>query len=205
MSVIAILTILSIYGVNVAGMITGLGVTATLLGLALQDTFKDFINGINIILENYFVIGDKVTYNNFTGEVIDFDFKSTKIKNVNGEVYVVANRNIMEIKNLSQKDHTVTYEINLPYEEAVSDMEKIITKQILPKVNKIENVTPGSATYLGVEELADSSVKYLIKYDCKRDNQWQAKRDTNKIVLEELAKKNISVPYPQLEVHNNEK
>ena len=50
--IIAILIILSIYGVNVKGMIAGLGITATILGLALQDTFKDIINGINIILES---------------------------------------------------------------------------------------------------------------------------------------------------------
>lgn len=202
--VIAVLTILNIYGVNVAGMITGLGITATLLGLALQDTFKDIINGISIILENYFMVGDIVKYNDFTGEIIEFGFKSTKIKNVHGEVYVIANRNIMEIKNLSLKDPVVNYEINLPYEQKVADMEKIITKQILPKIEKVENILAPSVTYLGVSELADSSVKYLIQFKCKRDQHWQAKREVNKIVLDELAKKNISVPYPQLEVHNNE-
>ena len=40
-------------GVNVKGMVAGLGITATIIGLALQDTLKDIINGINLILENY--------------------------------------------------------------------------------------------------------------------------------------------------------
>lgn len=199
---IAILTILSIYGINVAGMIAGLGITATIIGLALQDTFKDIINGINIIAENYFIVGDYIEYNGFTGEVIEFGLKSTKIKNANGEVKIVANRNIMEIKNLSQESQAILINIPLPYEEDVAKMEEIITKNILPKVKLIENVNPESVEYLGINELSDSCIKYLIKYECERETQWQAKRDANRIIITELSKKHVNIPYPQLEVHN---
>ncbi len=199
--IIAALTILSIYGVNVKGLITGLGIAGTILGLALQDTFKDIINGINIIAENYFIVGDIVTYNNFTGEVLEFGLKTTKLKNANGEIMVIANRNIMEINNLSQKEQNVLYNICLPYEQPVETIEKIINKDILPKFKNIENVNKDSVKYLGVNDLAESCVKYLISFSCKRDQQWQAKRDANKIVLIEFGKHNISIPYPQLEVH----
>ena len=43
------LVIMSTWGINVKGLIAGLGITATILGLALQDTFKDIINGIKLI------------------------------------------------------------------------------------------------------------------------------------------------------------
>ena len=198
----ALLTILSIYGVNVKGMIAGLGVTATIIGLALQDTFKDIINGISIITENYFIVGDIVSYNGFTGEVIEFGFKSTKIKNVNGEVLIIANRNIMEIKNLSQKDQVVQIPISLPYGENIDKLEKIINKEIIPQIEKIENVTPETATYLGISELADSSVNYLVQFKCKREKQWAAKREANRIILNTLNKNKVSVPFPQVEVHN---
>ncbi len=200
--IIAALAILSIYGVNVGGMIAGLGVTATIIGLALQDTFKDIINGINIIVENYFIVGDIVEYNNFTGEVISFGLKSTKIKNAKGEVKIVANRNIMEIKNLSQESQSILINIPLPYEEDIEKMENIIKKDILPKISKIDNVDPKSPTYLGINELAESCINYLISYKCGRETQWQAKRDANRIIIMELNKNKVSVPYPQLEVHN---
>ncbi|HAB66692.1 MAG TPA: hypothetical protein DCE23_04930 [Firmicutes bacterium] len=199
--IIAALVILSLYGVNVTSMIAGLGITATIIGLALQDTFKDIINGINIIVENYFIVGDIVEYNTFTGEVTSFGLKSTKIKSANGEVLIVANRNIMEIKNLSQESHAVMINIPLPYEEDVEKVEKVINTNILPKIKKIENVDESSVKYLGVNELAESSINYLISYKCKRETQWQAKRDANRIIITELNKKKISIPYPQLEVH----
>lgn len=200
--IIAALAILSIYGVNVAGMIAGLGVTATIIGLALQDTFKDIISGMNIIMENYFIVGDYVDYNGFIGEVVEFGLKSTKIKNAAGEIKIIANRNIMEIKNISQKSQVIYYNITLPYEEDVDKMEKIINTNILPKISQIENINANSVQYLGINELADSCIKYLIKYECERDTQWQAKRDANRIIITELNKKNVSIPYPQLEVHN---
>lgn len=200
--IIAFLTILSIYGVNVKGMVAGLGITATIIGLALQDTLKDIINGISIIMDNYFIVGDIVTYGNFTGEIIEFGLKSTKIKNINGEVLIVANRNIMQITNLSQKEQKVLLKISLPYEEDVDKIENIIKKKILPKLNRINNAIENSSQYLGIEELASSAVIYMIEFKCHRETQWQAKRDANKIILQEFEKENIHIPYPQLEVHN---
>lgn len=201
MILVAILIILSIYGVNVKGLVAGLGIAGTIIGLALQDTFKDIINGISIIAENYFVVGDMVSYNGFIGEVYEFGLKTTKIKNVSGEIMVIANRNILEINNLSQKEQNVLYNICLPYEQPVDRIEKIIEKNIIPEFKKIENINVDSVSYLGVNELADSCVKYLISFSCKRDKHWQAKRDANKIVLVEFGKHNISIPYHQLEVH----
>lgn len=200
--IIAVLTILSIYGINITSMVAGLGITATIIGLALQDTFKDIINGINIIVENYFIVGDYVEYNGFTGEVIEFGLKSTKIKNFSGEVKIIANRNIMEIKNLSQESQTIMIDIPLPYEESVEKMEQIIEEEILPKIDKIENVEPNTVKYLGISELADSCIKYMIRYKCNRETQWQARRDAHKVIITELKKHKVSVPYPQLEVHN---
>ena len=46
--IIAALSILSLYGFDVKGMVAGLGITATIIGLALRDTFKDIISGISI-------------------------------------------------------------------------------------------------------------------------------------------------------------
>ena len=84
-------------------------------------------------------------------------------------------------------------------------MEKLINKKILPKVQEVENVSSSSVEYLGVNELAENCVNYLIRFKCKRDKHYQAKRDANRIILLELEKAQVSVPYPQVEVHNNEK
>jgi len=199
---ITVISLLSLYGVNVKAMLAGVGIVGTILGLALQDTFKDFIGGISIITENYFIVGDIIKYNDFTGEVVEFGLKSTKIKNANGEVFIVANRNIYEIVNLSKMSQQVMISISAAYEEPIEKVEKVISKKLIPAINKIENVKTDSAKYLGVNGLEDSCVKYLILFKCQRDTQWQAKRDALRQIKLIFDANNIKIPYQQLEVHN---
>ena len=193
--VFAVLAIFSIYGINIGGIVASLGIAATIIGLALQDTFKDIINGISIITENYFIVGDIVQYKTFTGEVIEFGLKSTKIKNSSGEVMVIANRNILELTNLSQKEQVVSIDIGISNQTDLKEVEKVINKKILPKISTIQNVNKNSIEYKGVNEIASSHIKYLVQFSCLRDKQIQAKRDANKIILEELTTAGISTKY----------
>ncbi len=198
--IIAILFTLELYGVNTRSIIASLGVAGVILGLGLQDTVKDFFSGLSIVFDNYFSIGDIVTYNGFTGEVISLGLKTTKIKNAAGEVYSIANRKIEEIVNLSQKTSNLIIDIPTAYEENTAKVEKTIEK-IISLAKKIEGVEDDS-TYLGIGALDNSSVNYQIKIHCRQDLKWQVKRDVLKIIKLEYEKNNIKIPYPQLEVHN---
>ncbi len=198
--IIMIIFILNIYGVDTRSIIASLGVAGVILGFALQSTVEDFVSGIAMIMDNYFVVGDTVMYNGFTGEVIEMGLKSTKIKKANGEVYIIANRNINAIINLSQQKAKLFIEIPTAYEESHKKVEKILTK-VVKEAQKFPNVTEESA-YLGIDSMQDSAIHYLIVIVCKQDTQWQTKRDVLKLIKEAYEKENIKIPYPQIEVHN---
>lgn len=199
--VIVVLFILELYGVDTKSLIAGLGILGAVVGLAMQDTMKDFISGITIMLENYYIVGDYVTYNNFTGEVISFGLKSTRIKNLNGEVLILANRNVTEIINISQKSADVIIDIPVAYEAKVEKVEKAI-EEILEEIKKLDKVYKNEVTYLGINKLDNSSVNYRIKISCDQDSQWSIKRSSLRIIKMILDKRNIKIPYPQVEVHN---
>ena len=199
--VIVLLVILNLFGINTTSIIASLGVASAVIGLAFQDTLKDVIGGINIIMDNYFIVGDIVKYNDFTGEVISFGFKVTKIKNLNNEVLTVANRNITQIINLSKEKAAVQVKIPVAYEEDIDKVEKVIDK-ILANIAKVEYVDSKTVQYLGVDELSDSSVNLLIRFISERDKQWGTKREALKIIKNELDKNGIKIPYQQIEVHN---
>ena len=55
--------------------------------------------------------------------------------------------------------------------------------------------------YLGVAELADSSIEYLLEVTCNPINKLQVRRDTLKSILLTLEKNNIEVPYKQIDIH----
>lgn len=193
------LAVLDLYGVDTKALIASLGVAGAVLGLALQDTIKDFISGITIIMDNFFVVGDIVTFNDFTGEVMDMGLKTTKIKKASGEVLVVANRNIDQIINISQKPANVIIDIPTSYEAKTDRVEKTITK-ILAEIKEIEGVKD-EPQYLGISALDESSVNYTISFLCPQEKQWQIKRAALKIIKTEYDKNKIKIPYTQIEVH----
>ncbi len=199
---IAILIILDFWGVDTRSLIASLGIFGAVLGLALQDTVKDFIGGISLILENYLQVGDTVTYNNFTGEVIELGLRTTKIEGFNGEVLVVANRNINTIINASQKKAHLLLEIDTAYEEKVAKVEKVL-KGVIADAIKDEIILEDSA-YLGVNELSSSSVKYLINIHCHQNNRYIVKRVMLERIKLAYEKNNIKIPYNQIEVHHGQ-
>ena len=170
---------------------------------ALQDTLKDFVGGVSIILENYYVVGDIVTFGTFTGEVVELGLKSTKIKNFNGEILILANRNVNQVINLSQAKQNIFLEVSVAYEEPTEKVETSL-KKIIPEIEKINYVVKKSVAYLGISSLGDSAVTYLLKIQSLPDKQWQVKRDALRIIKNTFEEDNIKIPYPQIEVHHGQ-
>ncbi len=197
------LILLNLYGVNTTSLIAGLGIAGAVLGLALQDALKDIFNGLSIIFDNYFVVGDLVDYNGFVGTVTDFGLKSTKIQNITGEVYNISNRNIDKIINISQQKATVTLEIPTAYEEKYEKVEKVLINTI--EQIKNDNKDVKKVEYLGIEKLDNSSINYAIRFTCTRGTQWDLKRLFLKEIKLAYEKNKIKIPYNQLEVHNGNK
>ena len=197
---IACVVILSSWGVNVSAIVAGLGVAGAVAGLALQDALKDIIMGINIILDNYFVVGDLVTFEDFTGTIIEFGLKSTKIKAVDGTTLIVANREISKIKNQSYKNASIQITIPVAYEEAEPKVKKEL-ERICEDISKWEEVV-GEAKYLGISELNTSSVDYMITISSRITDKWPLRRKVLAFIKNEFDKKHIKIPYTQIEVHN---
>ena len=198
--IFAILFILEVYGVNTKSLIAGIGVAGVVLCLALQDFLKDLISGLSIMLDNYFVIGDIVEYEGFTGEVVEFGLKSTKIQAYSGETFSIANRNIDKIKNLSQKTSNLFIKVPTAYEEKEEKVKKALeeaVKEIIKRTDADE-----ASEYLGIDELSESSIIYMVKIHCSQDKRINVKRESLAIIKEIYDKNKIKIPYNQIEVHN---
>ena len=200
--IIAMLIILDFYGVDTKSLIASLGVLGVVLGLALQDTVKDFISGTMLIMENYLAVGDTVTYNNFTGEVIELGLRTTKIKGFDGEVMIIANRNIDTIINASQKKANLYLDIPTAYEEKTEKVEKVLTTVVNQAIE--DKIILADSVYLGVNSFDSSAVNYLINIHCNQDDRYKVKREILKRVKEAYEKNKIKIPYEQVEVHHGQ-
>lgn len=198
--IIEIIVILETLGINVTSLLAGLGIASVVLGLALQDIMKDILSGIFIIIEDQYDVGDLVEINNFTGNIISVGLKSTKIKNYEGKIKIISNRNISEVINYSKSNNYAIIDIPVSYEENISKVEKVLNK-IIDKIKELDNII-GNVELLGINELAESSINYRLTAEVKSSTQYQVQRQIRKIVLEEFSKEKINIPYNKIEVIN---
>jgi len=198
---IGILFVLDLYGINITTLVASLGVASALLALALQDSLKDIISGAAIIMDNYYIVGDYVEYNGFFGTVIQLGLRSTKIQGADGRIYIIANRNISEIVNVSQKQSAPLLSIPTAYEEPIEKVEKVLN-EVVEEMRTWPTMDKEKTSYLGILELSDSSIQYGIRFYCKPSNQWKYKWDALRLIKQKYDKNNIKIPYNQVEVHN---
>lgn len=198
---IAAIIILDMFGLNVSSFIASLGIASAVSALAFQDTLKDVISGAAIIMDNYFVVGDYVRYNGFMGQIIEFGLKSTKIMNFDGEVMIIANRNISEITNLSQKTASQMITIPTAYEASIEKVEKVL-KEVVEEIKEWETMNKTKTEYIGINEFKDSCIDYAIRIYCSPGKIWEYRRAILKLIKQKYDKNKIKIPYNQLEVHN---
>ncbi len=76
---ILVVIILQVNGVNISSVVAGVGIVSVTIGLALQDALKDIIMGLNILIDNYFHVGDTLKVGDFEGKGYPNWYKEYKI------------------------------------------------------------------------------------------------------------------------------
>ena len=198
--IVDIIMILDIFGVDTKTLIASLGVVGFVAGLAVQDTLKDFVAGISIILENQYSVGDTITVKGFRGEVISLGIKSTKIKAYTGEVMIIPNHLIEQVINHSMDKSLAIVDIPVSYNTDVNKLENVLNKLFEKVGNSIDGIT-GPIKVLGLESYDDSSISYRVVVDTVPMKHYQVERELKKIIKIELDKNGIEIPFPQVVVH----
>lgn len=191
------LCVLQINGINVTSLLAGVGIVSAVIGLALQDTFKDIIRGFSLASEDYYKVGDFVKINGVSGTVTHLGIRSTKLRDgLTGNIYTIANS---EIDMAEVSADLINIDIPLPYELKLSKAEPIL-QQIVERAKEENSETLIECEYRGVSELAPSSINYRIFARCHGDRA-QMKRNLNRVALTVLEENKVSVPYPQMDIH----
>jgi len=101
---IAFVLILDNLGVNVTGLVAGLGIGGIAIGLAAQGIFSDLFAALSIIFDKPFHVGDIVKWDQTAGTVERIGLKTTRIRSTTGELVIVANAKLLE-KELHNETH----------------------------------------------------------------------------------------------------
>jgi small conductance mechanosensitive channel len=99
---IVLLHILSVFQINLTPLLASAGVVGVGIGLGAQSLFKDMLNGIFILVENQYNVGDTVKIASLTGTVEDLSLRLTTLRDGDGTLYMIPNSQIATVANYSR-------------------------------------------------------------------------------------------------------
>jgi len=134
---IAAIVILDNMGVNVTGLIAGLGIGGIAIGLAAQGIFSDLFASLSIIFDRPFRVGETIKYDMSTATVERIGLKSTRLRSLNGELLVISNTNLLskEITNFAHLHRRrITFKIGVIYQTTpamLRDLPPLLEEQVV--------------------------------------------------------------------------
>ena len=187
-------------GVNTSSLIALVGAAGLAIGLSLQDFLKNFAAGVMLVVFRPFREGEFVEVNGISGTAERITIFNTIMRTGDGREVTIPNGPIYGnvITNFSRRDtRRVDMVFGIGYD---SDLlkAKAILKEI---VETDERVLSEPAPLVAVQELADSSVNFVVRPWAKTSDYWDVYRDTMEKVKLRFDAEGISIPFPQMDVH----
>jgi len=197
-----ILAALSNLGVNTTSFIAVLGAAGLAVGLAFQGTLSNIGAGVLLIFFRPFKVGDFISAAGESGTVEEINLFSVLLKTGDNKQIIIPNSSIIggNIVNFSAKE---TRRVNWTFGIGYEDDLKLAKATLEEIVNSDERVLKDPAPFVAVSELADSSVNFVVRAWVKSGDYWGVYFDTLEKVKLVFDEKGISIPYPQLDVHQD--
>jgi small-conductance mechanosensitive channel len=137
---IAGIVVLDNLGVNVTGLVAGLGIGGIAIGLAAQGIFSDLFAALSIIFDKPFRVGDVITYQGkegpITGTVKQIGLKSTRILSLTGELRIIGNTQLLaqEVTNFTGRQmfrfHLVVGVIYQTDPEVLAEIPRLMEAEV---------------------------------------------------------------------------
>lgn len=199
-SIVAVFLVLSVWGVDTPTLLIGAGIVGLAISFGAQSLIEDVIAGLFIIFEKQFMIGDIIQVNNFRGRVTEIGIRTTSLEDLNGDILIINNSDVRMIVNTSANLSPAVCDVSVSYGQDLQYIEDVI-KQALPVFKeKITDIVEGPF-YKGVQQLGDSAVILRIYAKTEETKKYQVVRDLNREIKLLFDQKKISIPFPQIVVH----
>ena len=118
----------SVFGVNVAGLVAGLGVGGLALAFAAKESLENLLASFTIFLDHPFVVGDLVEVGGITGTVEKIGFRSTRIRTLDKTFVTVPNKSMIDkpLNNMTLRTfRRVNFDITLTYDTTSAQIRAI--------------------------------------------------------------------------------
>lgn len=187
-------------GIDTTSFVAILGTVGLAVGLALKDNLANFSSGVMLVLFRPFTYGDYVQAAGTAGSVEAINLFHTVLRSPDNQKIIVPNSLIMGTVITNVTGNT-TRRIDLVIGVSYSD-DLARTREVIENVLKAEpRVLADPAYTIAVNELADSSVNFVVRPWVKTEEYWSTRWSLMEAIKIALDANGISIPFPQRDVH----
>ena len=194
---IALVVVLDNLGVNVTGLVAGLGVGGIAIGLAAQGIFADLFAALAIIFDRPFRRGDAIMYDQSSGTVEEIGLKSTRVRGINGEERIISNKNLLDkeiINNTTRDRRRTKLPIGVAYETDLDLLDRLpeMLKEVVEQQEQVF-VRCGFVAYGG------SSLDFELEFDtpfADYQHAYDARTKVGLAVYRRFVAEGINIPFP---------
>lgn len=197
---LTIVIVLGNFGVETASLVAVLGVAGLAIGLALQGALSNVASGLMLLTFHPFKVGDFVGFGSTTGIVEEIGIFVTELRTLDNIAVVVPNSEVWggAITNYTKKEtRRVDMVFGIHYDDDIDKAFKIIDEVLKEDDRVLKDPEP----LIAVADLGDSSVDIMVRPWTTTDDWWQFKLDTTKKIKQRFDQENITIPFPQRDVH----
>jgi len=162
---IGFLQLLNIFDIPYQPILASAGVIGIGIGLGAQSIFKDMLNGIFILVEDQYNVGEIITIAGLKGTVEDLSLRRTTLRDADGTLYIIPNGQIATVSNLSRDYAVATLNISV---DASANPDKVIA--LLTQVARdlrndpaYKDITIADPNILGVDKIEGRSLTYPVQ------------------------------------------
>ncbi|MBP2620593.1 mechanosensitive ion channel family protein [Streptococcus panodentis] len=189
--------ILSILGLPVSSLLAGAGIAGVAIGMGAQGFLSDLVNGFFILLERQLDVGDNVRLTNgsinIAGTVVSVGIRTTQVRDADGALHYVPNRNITVVSNLSRGDMRVLIDIPIYAQTDLDEIYRIISKvndEAVPEHPEILK----SPNILGPQMASNGQFNFRISMTVQSGMQTSIYHIFYRLYHEALLKEGIELP-----------
>ncbi len=189
------------FGLNPTALVASAGIVSVVLGIGANSLVGDILAGVFLLVEGNVQVGDVVQIGDYRGYVMDLGIRMTKLFDMDSEnVKIIPNNEVRNVVHMTMRSSIVYSEFQICYEEDLKTIEKILQTELKNVTGKSSLILNGPV-YIGVNRLDDSGVVLTTATRCHESSRRKVEREVNHIVYSIFQKNNISVPFPQVTIH----
>jgi small conductance mechanosensitive channel len=177
--VIAGLQVLEVLDINLSPLLASAGIAGVAIGLAAQTIVKDMLNGILILVEDQFNVGDRVKVAGLSGVVETMTLRKTTIRDDDGTLYIVPNSQITTVANLSVGYSVATVNVSVDFSanpDEVLELLKKIANDVRTS-DQFKELFVSDPQILGVDAIKGSELIFPVVFKTLAMHQYGPVRE----------------------------